>query len=80
MTIAAMKTRLKHSADKYPESTRVRLRWTLSWLGRAEKETKAPDAAFIFLRIAFNADYTREFAQDKSELRGWRVLSECWSD
>ena len=34
-----------------------RLRRTISWLGRAEREIEDCDAAFIFLWIAFNAMY-----------------------
>lgn len=67
MTVAAMKARLKRDADKYPESTRIRLHRSLSWLVRAERETKDPDAAFIFLWIAFNAAYAREFGQGENE-------------
>lgn len=69
MSTIAMKTRLKRDAEKYPESTRVRLHRALSWLGRAERETKDPDAAFLFLWIAFNAAYAREFGQDENERR-----------
>lgn len=67
MSVTAMKTRLKRDADKYPESTRVRLHRALSWLGRAEREDKDPDATFLFLWIAFNAAYAREFGQDENE-------------
>ena len=37
-----------------------RLRRTLSWLGRAEREIEDSDAAFIFLWIAFNAMYDQQ--------------------
>lgn len=67
MSVTAMKARLKRDADQYPESTRVRLHRALSWLGRAEREDKDPDAAFLFLWIAFNAAYAREFGQDENE-------------
>lgn len=67
MSVSAMKARLKRDADKYPESTRIRLHRALSWLGRAERETKDPDAAFLFLWIAFNAAYAREFGQGENE-------------
>jgi hypothetical protein len=62
-----MKARLKRDAENYPESTRIRLHRALSWLGRAERETKDPDAAFLFLWIAFNAVYAREFGQGENE-------------
>lgn len=67
MSVTAMKARLKRDAEKYPESTRIRLHRALSWLGRAERETKDPDAAFLFLWIAFNAAYAREFGQGENE-------------
>lgn len=62
-----MKARLKRDAERYPDSTRVRLHRALSWLARAEREDKDPDAAFIFLWIAFNAAYASEFGQDDNE-------------
>lgn len=62
-----MKARLTRDASHYPDATRVRLHRALSWLGRAEREDKDPDAAFIFLWIAFNAAYAREFGQDENE-------------
>ncbi|MFO1507372.1 MAG: HEPN domain-containing protein [Lysobacterales bacterium] len=67
MTTTALKQRLKRDAERYPDATRVRLHRALSWLGRAEREDKDPDAAFIFLWIAFNAAYAREFGQDETE-------------
>ena len=67
MSVSAVKARLKRDADKYPESTRIRLHRALSWLGRAEREAKDPDAAFLFLWIAFNAAYAREFGQGENE-------------
>lgn len=67
MSITAMKARLKRDAEKYPEPTRVRLHRAISWLGRAEHETKDTDAAFLFLWIAFNAAYAREFGQGENE-------------
>lgn len=67
MSVIAMKARLKRDAEKYPESTRIRLHRAISWLGRAEREAKDPDAAFLFLWIAFNAAYAREFGQGENE-------------
>lgn len=64
---ASMKARLKRDADRYPDSTRVRLHRALSWLARADKEDADPDAAFVFLWIAFNAAYAREFGQGENE-------------
>ena len=67
MSVAAMKARLKRDAEKYPESTRIRLHRALSWLARAERETTDHDAAFVFLWIAFNAAYAKEFGQGANE-------------
>lgn len=62
-----MKARLKRDADRYPDATRIRLHRALSWLDRAGREDKDPDAAFIFLWIAFNAAYAREFGDGNNE-------------
>lgn len=64
---ASMKARLKRDAERYPDATRVRLHRALSWLDRAERESSDPDAAFVFLWIAFNAAYAREFGHDENE-------------
>lgn len=67
MSTASMKARLKRDAETYPDSTRVRLHRALSWLARAEREDQDPDAAYLFLWIAFNAAYAREFGDDAGE-------------
>ena len=67
MTTTTMKARLQRDAARYPDSTRVRLHRALSWLARAEREEKDPDARFIFLWVAFNAAYACEFGADSSE-------------
>jgi len=46
--------------DKLPEHLALRVHRALSWLGRAEKESDDPDAAFIFFWIAFNAAYAKD--------------------
>ena len=45
------------------ENLELRLRRAKSWLARAQKESDDPDAAFIFLWIAFNAAYGKEETQ-----------------
>jgi hypothetical protein len=50
-----------------PDAWRVRLHRALSWLGRADVETDDPDARFLFLWIALNAAYAREFGQEETE-------------
>lgn len=49
---------------RLPDDLALRLRRSLSWLGRAEKEMAASDhdAAFIFYWIAFNAAYQKQHA------------------
>lgn len=69
MSAASMKARLKRDADRYPDAMRMRLHRALSWLARAEREERDADAAFIFLWIAFNAAYAREFGPDTGERR-----------
>ena len=46
--------------DRLPEHLALRVHRALSWLGRAEKESDDPDAAFIFYWIAFNAAYAKD--------------------
>lgn len=50
-----------------PETWRVRLHRALSWLTRAEQEKGDDDACFIFLWVALNAAYAREFSLEDSE-------------
>lgn len=68
-TASNLVTRMKREGARLPESTRVRLHRALSWLGRAEREESDPDARFIFLWIAFNAAYAREFDEGENERR-----------
>ena len=67
MSPTSMKARLQRDADRYPEPTKIRLHRALSWLERAGQEEKDSDAAFVFLWIAFNAAYARDFGQDENE-------------
>ena len=63
----ALHDRLRQHGDGHAEPLRVRLHRAISWLRRAEREGDDPDARFIFLWIAFNAAYAREFEADESE-------------
>ena len=55
-------TRLfKERFEAFPESTRIRIHRAISWLARAEAEPDDHDACFLFLWIAFNAAYARDF-------------------
>ena len=62
-----LKARLKDLGDAFPETFRVRLHRAISWLARAERESDDHDAQFVFLWIAFNAAYAREFGHDEPE-------------
>ena len=66
MTADRLKRRLKTVSAELAEPSRVRIHRAISWLGRAEAETADPDARFIFLWIAFNAAYAREFGFEDS--------------
>lgn len=62
-----LKAKLKTDPERYTESQRVRLHRAISWLHRAEAEREDFDARFIFLWIAFNAAYAKEFGFEESE-------------
>ncbi len=66
-TAAALKTRHRAIRDAQPEDLRVRIHRAISWLNRAEQEADDPDARFLFLWIAFNAAYAKEFGFEHSE-------------
>jgi hypothetical protein len=57
----------------------LRVHRAISWIGRAEREADDPDAAFVFLWIAFNAAYADEtlFHDRPSSERG--VFSEYFA-
>ena len=57
---ARLKARHRAEREGFPEPFSVRIHRTLSWLSRAEREPADPDAAFLFLWIAFNAAYGGE--------------------
>jgi hypothetical protein len=67
MTAAQLKEKLRQADPAMPESTRIRVHRAISWLARAQAEPEDPDAQFLFLWIAFNAAYAREFGQALSE-------------
>ncbi len=67
MTAATLKDQLRATGDVMPEPTRIRIHRAISWLARAETEDNDPDAKFLFLWIAFNAAYAREFGTELSE-------------
>lgn len=60
MNYPTLKARQRAERGAHSESVALRTHRALSWLGRAEAETKDPDARFVFLWIAFNAAYATE--------------------
>jgi len=67
MHASELKSLLKAQADAIPEPGRVRLHRAISWLARAEQESEDLDARFIFLWIAFNAAYAKQFGFESTE-------------
>ena len=53
-----LKEKQRHNRESYPEDFGIRVHRAISWVLRAEKEQKDPDARFIFLWIAFNSAYS----------------------
>ncbi len=78
MTTSAthLKSRHREIRDSHPEPLRLRIHRALSWLERAEKETGDADARFVFLWIALNAAYAREFSRDDTERGRARAFNE----
>jgi hypothetical protein len=67
MTATDLKLQLKTAHDRHEEPSRVRLHRAISWLARAEQEPDDLDARFIFLWIAFNAAYAKQFGFEQTE-------------
>jgi len=67
---ASLKARQRACRDTLPQDFDIRVHRALSWFGRAdvelEKTPPDPDAAFVFLWIAFNAAYGGEREMDPS--------------
>ena len=66
----SLQARWERNSETFPDEFNLRMRRSLSWLGRAENEMSAddPDAAFVFYWIAFNAVYvegTKEFSGER---------------
>jgi len=55
-----LKARQRALREDWPQDFALRMHRSISWIGRAEHETEDPDAAFLFLWIAFNAAYGGE--------------------
>lgn len=52
-----LKAKQRRLRAGFPDDMGLRVHRAISWVGRAEQETDDPDAAFIYLWIAFNAAY-----------------------
>ena len=66
-TALELKQRHRQIRDGQPEALRLRIHRALSWLLRAEQEAGDDDARFVFLWIALNAAYAREFSREETE-------------
>ena len=60
MPVDSLIAEWKRVQSTLPERLGLRMRRSLSWLKRADKETGDDDAAFIFYWIAFNAAYAQD--------------------
>lgn len=58
-----LKERHRREREGWPETLALRTHRALSWYGRAMQETDDPDARFLFLWIAFNAAYARDYSE-----------------
>jgi len=67
MDSKALKEAHRAARDGQPQSSSVRVHRAISWLARAEAETDDHDAKLIFLWIALNAAYAREFGFEQAE-------------
>lgn len=59
-TSAKLKEKQRAIREGFPTDMALRVHRSISWLQRAEKEEGDPDAAFIFLWIAFNSVYAED--------------------
>lgn len=72
----ALKQRHRDIRHTQSTDTATRLHRAISWLTRAEQEKDDPDACFIFLWVALNAAYAREFGRDETERGRFRRFVE----
>ena len=64
---ATLKEQHRRIRDTQTENARTRLHRAISWLARSEAEADDHAARFIFLWVALNAAYAREFSRDEHE-------------
>ena len=55
-----LKEKQRSLREGFGESLGLRVHRAISWLQRAAKEQEDPDAAFVFLWIAFNSAYSQD--------------------
>ena len=55
-----LKEKQRQLRDGFPDSLGLRVHRAISWLTRASHEADDPDAAFVFLWIAFNSAYSQD--------------------
>ena len=69
LTYASLQAKWERNLKTFPDEFNLRMRRSLSWLGRAECEMNRddPDAAFIFYWIAFNAAYVEGTRESSTE-------------
>lgn len=67
MDAQALKNKHRAVREAHSEDLRIRIHRAISWLARAEQETDDLDGRFIFLWIALNAAYAKEFGFEQSE-------------
>jgi hypothetical protein len=60
LTFVELKEKERRLRSGFPETMGLRVHRAISWIGRAQKESDDPDAAFLFFWIAFNAAYADE--------------------
>ncbi|MFQ3596573.1 MAG: hypothetical protein SNJ63_10740 [Sphingomonadaceae bacterium] len=66
---AALKAKQRAIRQGFPEALGLRVHRALSWLGRAERESKDPDLRFILLWIGFNAAYAADLGTERLSTR-----------
>lgn len=69
---ATLKEQHRRIRDTQTENARTRLHRAISWLARSEAEVDDHAARFIFLWVALNAAYAREFSRDEHERERFR--------
>ena len=65
-TARALKQAFDLHGGTHADSARIRIHRAISWFARAEVAEHDLDARFLFLWIAFNAAYAREFGDEES--------------